>query len=108
MMKQEKSIQEAMAEVAEDMSPQDMNVKPVAPVEEGDSPADKQVIVRLTLEERENWKAAADKSGQTLSAFIRDLCNARAEEVLVCSHPVNQRRYYPWAEFCLKCNSRMR
>jgi RNA polymerase-binding transcription factor DksA len=108
MMKQEKSIQEAMTEVAEDMSPQDMNVKPVAPVDEGDSPADKQVIVRLTLEERENWKAAADKNGQTLSAYIRDLCNARAEEVLVCSHPVNQRRFYPWAEFCLKCNTRMR
>jgi RNA polymerase-binding transcription factor DksA len=108
MMKQEKSIQEAMTEVAEDMSPQDMSVKPVAPVDEGDSPADKQVIVRLTLEERENWKAAADKNGQTLSAFIRDLCNARAEEVLVCSHPVNQRRFYPWAEFCLKCNTRMR
>jgi hypothetical protein len=107
-MKQEKSIQEAMAEVVEDMSPQDMNVKPVAVTEDGDSPADKQVIVRLTLEERENWKAAADKGGQTLSAFIRDLCNARAEEVLVCSHPVNQRRFYPWAEFCLKCNTRMR
>ena len=108
MSNSDKSIQEAMNDVADEMKPQDMNVKPVAPVEEGESPADKQVIVRLTLKERENWKAAADKTGQTLSAFIRDLCNARADEVLICSHPVNQRRFYPWAEFCLKCNTRMR
>ena len=107
-MKQSNSIQEAMNNVAESMKPEDMSIKPVAPVEEGDSPADKQVIVRLTLEERENWKAAAEKNEQTLSSFIRELCNARAEELLVCSHPVNQRRFYPWAEFCLRCNSRLK
>jgi len=73
-----------------------------------DGPADKQVLIRTTEPERNRWKQAAAKEGVPLSQFIRDLLNARATELLECSHPVNQRRYYPWAEFCLKCDTRLR
>ncbi|NBO56899.1 MAG: hypothetical protein EBU84_20410, partial [Actinobacteria bacterium] len=61
-----------------------------------------------TDKERERWKAAAEKLGIPLSQFIRDLLNGKATELLDCSHPVNMRRYYPWAEFCLKCDTRLR
>jgi len=50
-----------------------------------DGPSTKQMIVRTTDVDHERWKAAAQKK-----------------------HPTNMRRYYPWAEFCLKCNTRLR
>ena len=75
---------------------------------EDDGPADKQVLIRTTDKERERWKAAAEKLGIPLSQFIRDLLNEKATELLDCSHPINMRRYYPWAEFCLKCDTRLR
>jgi len=104
----EKSIPEAMDEMASSMEAKDMNIKPVAPTEEGDSPADVQVLVRVTAEEKEMWKKAAALLNLTMSAYIRELCSARAQELLVCGHPINQRRWYPWAEFCLKCSKRLR
>lgn len=75
---------------------------------EDDGPADKQVLIRTTEPERERWKQAAAKEGVPLSQFIRDVLNTRARELLECTHPTDQRRYYPWAEFCLKCNTRLR
>lgn len=72
------------------------------------SPADKTVLVRLTADDRERWKLAADKMGITMSQMIRDSVNKSVSELLDCSHPVNQRRFYPWAEFCLKCGLRLR
>lgn len=73
-----------------------------------DGPADKQVLIRTTEPERERWKEAADKQGISLSQFIRDTLNDAANQLLDCTHPTDQRRYYPWAEFCLKCESRLK
>jgi predicted DNA-binding protein len=73
-----------------------------------DGPADKNILVRLTNKDRERWKEASEKMGVTMSQMIRDTVNAKVTEIIDCSHPVNMRRYYPWSEFCLKCQHRLR
>lgn len=73
-----------------------------------DGPADKNILIRLTNKDRERWKQASDKMGLTMSQMIRDTVNEKVADVIDCSHPVNMRRYYPWSEFCLKCQTRIR
>lgn len=73
-----------------------------------DGTADKQILIRIPDKDRERWKAAADKKGKTVSQFIRDIVDHEVEGILDCRHPVNRRRYYPWAEFCLECEQRLR
>jgi len=73
-----------------------------------DGPTTKQVIVRTTDDDHERWKRASQRDGKSMSQFIREAVNARVSDILDCQHPINMRRYYPWAEFCLKCNSRLR
>jgi len=92
-----------MDKVAETLTPTVSTIN-----KEDDGPADKQVLIRTTEPERDRWRKAAEKEGISLSQFIRDLLNARARELLECSHPIDQRRWYPWSEFCLKCNTRLR
>jgi hypothetical protein len=72
-----------------------------------DGPSNKQIIVRTTDGDHERWKMAAQKEGKSMSQFIRDVVNEKVVDVLDCAHPIELRRYYPWAEFCLKCNSRL-
>lgn len=67
-----------------------------------------QILVRCTAEQRERFKEAAAAEGKSMSEWIRSLAEYRAHEVLNCVHPHNLRRRYPWAEFCLKCNARLR
>lgn len=71
-------------------------------------PASKQVLIRANEVDHERWKEAALKEGVSLSEFIRDCLNNRAKDILDCSHPLNQRRYYPWSEMCLACGQRLR
>lgn len=92
-----------MDKVAENLNP---TVKTIS--KDDDGPADKQVLIRTTDTERGKWKLAAEKEGLNLSQFIRETLNARARELLECTHPVSHRRYYPWSEFCLKCDTRLR
>ena len=73
-----------------------------------DGPTTKQVIVRTTDIDHERWKAASQKRGKSMSQFIRDAVNRQTTETLDCQHPTNMRRYYPWAELCLNCNTRLR
>lgn len=96
------NIEAAMAQVAASMTPS------VAPTNKDDEPADKQVLIRANEVDKERWKRAADREQVSLSQWIRDTLNAKAGEALDCQHPTNMRRYYPWAEFCLKCNTRLR
>jgi predicted DNA-binding protein len=70
--------------------------------------ADKQILIRIPERDRERWKMAAEKKGKTVSQFIREVVDLEVEGILDCRHPVNQRRYYPWAEFCLECGQRLR
>lgn len=72
------------------------------------SPATAQVLIRTTAHDRERWKQAAEKHGMTMSDFIRTAVDEVTRETLDCTHPLNQRRYYPWSEFCLKCGQRLR
>jgi hypothetical protein len=72
------------------------------------SPANKQVLIRATTYDHGRWKEAADKYGMTLSDFIRTCCNERASDILDCPHPINERRFYPWSETCLRCGLRLR
>jgi len=73
-----------------------------------DGPATKQIIVRASDVDHERWKQAAHKSGKSMAQFIREVMNDKVKDILDCSHPINMRRQYPWAEFCLKCNTRLR
>lgn len=73
-----------------------------------DGPADKTVLVRLTEHDRDRWKQAAEKVGKPMSQMIRDSVNQFVQDTLDCPHPTNMRRYYPWSEFCLKCETRLR
>lgn len=71
-------------------------------------PASRQVLIRASVADHERWKEAAQSQGVSLSEFIRDCLNAKATELLDCSHPLNQRRWYPWSEMCLACGQRLR
>lgn len=71
-------------------------------------PADKTVLIRLTEHDRERWKRTSEQVGKTVSQMIRDCVNQYVSDTLDCSHPTNMRRYYPWSEFCLKCETRLR
>jgi predicted DNA-binding protein len=73
-----------------------------------DGTADKQILIRIPEKDRERWKQASETKGVPMSQFIRDVVNKEVEGVLDCRHPVNRRRYYPWAEFCLECGTRLR
>lgn len=72
-----------------------------------DGPSNKQIIVRTTDNDHERWKLASQKEGKSMSQFIRDTINERVIDILDCSHPIEMRRYYPWAEHCLRCNTRL-
>lgn len=96
------NIAAAMNLVAENTS---LTVSPMEKNEDG--PAGTSVLIRTTDENRERWRKAAEISGQTMSAWIRDILNARATELLECQHPMNMMKLYPWAKICTKCNTRL-
>ena len=102
-MSEENNIQAAVDKLAETM---DTSIS--AGISDDDGHAIAQIIVRANFNDRERWKAAANKEGKSLAQFIRDVINERVTDILDCSHPTNMRRYYPWAEFCLRCNSRLK
>lgn len=77
-------------------------------ISDDDGPANKQILIRATESDHERWKRAAEKVGQSVAQFIRETVNNKVVDILDCSHPVNMRRKYPWAEFCLRCNARLR
>lgn len=86
----------------------DTTLKDLAVSKAGDDVADKQVLIRATEYDRNRWKASADAKGVSMSEWIRTILNGAAKDTLDCSHPLNRRRYYPWSEFCLECNQRLR
>lgn len=72
------------------------------------SPATKQVLIRATDEDHLRWKEAAEKSGVTLSEYIRDVLNGASKEDLDCIHPLEYRRWNLRTEKCLKCGAKIR
>lgn len=70
---------------------------------------DRQVLLRVSERQRDDWQRAADADGaDSLSGWLRGLADGRVREVLFCSHPVGERRVYAWSEFCLRCGVRLR
>jgi cell envelope opacity-associated protein A len=102
-MSEENNIQSVVDKLAETM---DTTIS--SGISEDDGPAVAQIIVRANPSDRERWKLAANREGKSLAQFIRDVVNDKVTDILDCSHPINMRRYYPWAEFCLRCNARIR
>jgi hypothetical protein len=101
-MSDEDNIEAAMNKVAETLEPTRQ------PRAEGEEAFNKQVLIRAAERDHERWKLAASKMGISMAEFMRDCANTRATDLLDCPHPLNERRYYPWAEFCLKCGMRLR
>lgn len=99
----EDNIEAAMDKVAETLEPTISHL-----AKEDDGPAPATVLIRTNEYDKERWKQAADKIDMSLSQFIRETLNARVVDLLDCSHPTNMRRWYPWSEFCLKCETRLR
>ena len=54
------------------------NSNHVADLGDHDDVRDKNIIIRLSAEERAAWQDAADKDGRTLSDWIRRRCNGDA------------------------------
>lgn len=104
-----KETVEAMNEVVSEMT--DINIKPVMPTDaEAGSPADKQVLIRCTEEERESWKKAAESNKETLASYVRRVLNGDARTAMHCQHPKGNVKFYPWAKpefFCLSCSLRI-
>lgn len=83
----------------------DMSIRPMQ--KDDDGPAGKQVLIRTTELDRENWKKVSEMVGVTLSAWIRDTLNEKARTFLECEHPEAMTRSYPWATICTKCGRRI-
>lgn len=74
-------------------------------------PATKQVLVRITQEDHDEWKAAAELMGVSMSELAREAIRKFIKahyESLECQHPMENRKVYPWAEICAKCGKRLR
>lgn len=94
------NIRVAMDKVAETMEP----TMPISVTEDG-GPADKQVLIRTTESERQRWKEASNKDGESLSSWIRKNLNDKASKILDCQHEIVKN--YPWATICMKCRQRL-
>ena len=70
--------------------------------------ASNQVLIRASAESHERWKQAAAKQGVSMAEFVRAAADRSASDALDCFHPADQRRWYPWAEVCLKCGCQLR
>lgn len=73
-----------------------------------DATRDKSVLIRVSEAQREQWQAAAEADGSSVSEWLRQMADNRWREIFTCTHPLDQRQSYPWSEFCLKCGARMR
>lgn len=69
---------------------------------------DKQVLIRVSESQRDQWAAAAESDSLSVSEWLRQMADARWREIFSCTHPLDQRQVYPWSEFCLKCGARLR
>lgn len=99
------NVEAAMDRVAEDL---DLSIAPRAKEEDDTEPVSSQILIRATKIEHERWKRTAETNGVSMSQMVRDLVNKHCTDVLDCSHPPEFRKVYPWAEFCKKCDTRLR
>lgn len=96
-------LKEAMDEVAKDLKP---TRKRSTGAKEGEGT--NQVLIRASAESHQRWKEAAEKKGWSMAEFVRRAADSAAAELLDCPHPATDRRWYPWAETCMKCGKTLR
>jgi hypothetical protein len=73
-----------------------------------DEVRDKQVLIRVSESQRDQWQECAEADGLSVSEWLRQMADARWRAVFTCTHPLEKRKSYPWSEFCLDCGSRLR
>ena len=73
-----------------------------------EEPRDKQVLIRVSETQRDQWQEAAEADGLSVSEWLRQMADNRGREIFSCTHPLEHRQVYPLAEFCLKCGTRLR
>jgi hypothetical protein len=103
MENEQDNIEAAMDKVASEMT-----LTRKVRVGDDDEPSQVQVIIRTGGQERERYKEAAEKSGMSMSEWIRSIANKEAALILDCQHPMEFRKSYPWSESCKKCGKRLR
>ena len=99
----EDNLEEAMEAVAADLKPTRRRSTGAAPGE-----GSNQVLIRTSPESHQRWKDAATKTGVSMAEFVRSAADLAAKELLDCPHPPESRRWYPWAETCMKCGKTLR
>ena len=73
-----------------------------------DGPRDKQVLIRVSEKQREEWAKAAGADNLSVSEWLRSMADYRYREIFTCLHPIEHRRSYPWSEHCMLCGARLR
>lgn len=96
------NLKAAMNKVAETLEPTVRTIQ-----KDDDNPADKQVLIRTTQEEKDRWTEAAKSKGMPVSQFIRETLNEKAKSLLECDHPLESMILYPWAQICKQCGKRL-
>jgi uncharacterized protein (DUF1778 family) len=71
-------------------------------------PTQKSFLVRLTDEQHNRIKTAAEANGVSMSDFFRDHALEAAKVILDCSHPLEFRKVYAWSDVCHRCGTRLR
>lgn len=66
-----------------------------------------QVLIRAPRSSHARWKETAGRLGVSLAQYVRDLCDARAAEILDCTHPQNEIRFNQWGHFCHRCGTKL-
>lgn len=73
-----------------------------------EGPRDKQVLIRVSEIQRDQWAKAAETDSLSVSEWLRTMADHRYREIFECSHPIEHRRSYPWSEHCMLCGARIR
>lgn len=81
---------------------------PGSGLEDIEETRDRQVLIRVGEAQRDRWQQCADADGLSVSEWLRQMADARYREVFLCTHPLDQRKSYPWSELCMKCGVRLR
>ena len=66
-----------------------------------------QVLIRATATSRERWKETAGRLGISLAEMVRQLCDAKAAELLDCEHPRPQWRHNRYGVSCGHCGQQL-
>lgn len=66
-----------------------------------------QVLIRAPKSSHARWKDAAARLGVSLAQYVRDLCDAKAAELLDCVHPQSAIRINRWGHFCGTCGQQI-